>query len=258
MRSCRQALMNMPLDSPLRPRCRDLETNCVDSNASDAQHDAAYLQFDIHASFVMEYLLTEFDGSLPFAGIRCLCYSRFDDILGEAESVTLLGGDDNVLEIAVYNWTHDGFCGTRYDAVLHDQVETPPSKNQSQHPDVSSDGVVPPPPQPHSEQRPLKRLRFKQGVEDRPAVPKDSPLGTDVGSLQSLHDVPSEDFYRMCTLSSMEVFFLIWAWLCLCVRSRLLVDIGTGTCTSLVNLSLYIFVYIYILVCRWSCFRQHP
>ena len=62
VRSCRQALINHPLDNPLRPRFRDLQTHCVDGTASDVQHDAAYLQFDIHATFVMEYVLTEFEG----------------------------------------------------------------------------------------------------------------------------------------------------------------------------------------------------
>ena len=197
VRSCRQALINMPLDSPLRPRYRDAVTNCVDLNANDAQHDAAYLQFDIHASFVMEYLFSEVKGSFPVAGIRCLCYSRFDDILGEPESVTLFGGDANMLEIAVYNWTHDGSCGTHYDAVLPEQVNRVPSSNQRQPFHDSSSGGVPPPPQPHSEQRPLKRLRFKQTVEDRPAASKDSVAGTVDTSLQSLPSVPSEDFYRM-------------------------------------------------------------
>ena len=62
VRSCRQALINHPLDNPLRPRFRDLQNHCVDGTASDVQHDAAYLQFDIHATFVMEYVLTEFEG----------------------------------------------------------------------------------------------------------------------------------------------------------------------------------------------------
>ena len=56
-------------------------------------------------------------GSLPVAGIRCFCYSGFDNILGEPASVALLAHDENALELAVYNWTRDTFCGIHYDAV---------------------------------------------------------------------------------------------------------------------------------------------
>ena len=101
LRSCRQTLVNLPWDDPLRPKLRDLVTNSIDVSASDAAHASAYLQFDIHASFIMEYLLTHCEGFVPVGGIRCYCYSRFDDILGEAESVTLFDADADALVIGV-------------------------------------------------------------------------------------------------------------------------------------------------------------
>ncbi len=205
VRSCRQALIKLPSEDPLRPKLRDLHTNCIDAGASDAAHNAAYLQFDVHGHFVLEYLLTEFEGTLPAAGIRCLCYTRFDDILGQAESVTLLAEDANALELTVYNWTLDGFCGTHYDAVLPGRMATPPSQNSRRPPPESSaDAVVPPPPQPHSAQRPQKRMRFKQSVEETPAAPEASAQSHFASSPQLLHEAASEDFYRRSMCSPME------------------------------------------------------
>ena len=205
VRSCRQAFIKLPLDDPLRPKVRDLHTNCIDVGASDAAHNAAYLQFDVHGQFVMEYLLTEFEGTLPVAGIRCVCYTRFDDILGQAESVTLLAEDDNALELTVYNWTLEGFCGTHYDAVLPGRMATPPSRNLRRplH-ETSADAGVLPPPQPHSAQRPQKRMRCKQSVDETRAAPEASAQNNLASSPQLLNEASAEDFYRKSMCAPVE------------------------------------------------------
>ncbi len=61
---------------------------------------------------------------VPEGGLRCKCYSRFDDVLGAAESVTLVRGvlaarenAQDPIEMAVYNWTGESFYGVHYDPV---------------------------------------------------------------------------------------------------------------------------------------------
>ena len=112
VRSCRAALVALPVGDPLRPVKRDPTTNCI-SAATDEQHANAYLQFHLHAVWIVEYYLRKHGSQVPAGGLLLKCYSRFDDVLGGEEMLSLPVDDNTVVsddpcEIGVYNWT--GAC----------------------------------------------------------------------------------------------------------------------------------------------------
>jgi hypothetical protein len=217
VRSCRSAFVDLPVGNPLRPVKRDLRTNQIEAEATDAEHARAYLQFDVHAEWIIDYFLERHHTQRPERGLSCQCFCRFDDVLGAVEAVTLHRDAavvlvDDPLQMAVYNWTGEEFCGGHYDPVFDAAEGLPPWTLRRPMQGNNSDAAVPPPPQPHSEQRPQKRLRFKQSVAERPAAPKDGAQETAGSRPQLLYDVSSEDFYRMCMHSPMEVLFVIWVF----------------------------------------------
>jgi len=57
VQSCRVALVSLPAEDPLRPVQRDLRTHRVRADASDEEHASAYLQFDVHTRWIVEYYL---------------------------------------------------------------------------------------------------------------------------------------------------------------------------------------------------------
>ena len=140
--------------------------------------------------------------------------------------MALLAQDENALELAVYNWTHDGFCGTHYDAVLSGSVTTPHNR-YLEHPlqSSSSDAVVPPPPPPHREERPQKRLRFKQRNDERVLDVKANHQSITEGPQELSLSVASEDFYRMAMRSVMEACMKIVskaaAAVCICATTQI-------------------------------------
>ena len=71
VQSCRSALVALPPDNPLRPMLRDLRTNQVVAEATAEQHANAFLQFDIHATWVMQYLLQQHGVEIPDRSIVC-------------------------------------------------------------------------------------------------------------------------------------------------------------------------------------------
>ncbi len=125
------ALVDLPPGHPLRPVERDLRTNCIRTDVTDEEHANAYLQFDVHAAWIIEYFLQGHNRDLPERGLRCKCYSRFDDLLGAVEGVTLhrdgVGAvAEDPFEIAVYNWTGEEFYGVHYDPVYVEPEVPPP------------------------------------------------------------------------------------------------------------------------------------
>lgn len=118
--SCRAALVALPLGHPQRPVERDLITNRISTVATDQEHENAYLQFDVHALWITQYFLQRHACPLPASGVSFKCYSRFDDVLGAVETLTLHGavpavGAAVACELRVYNWTGEQFCGVHYD-----------------------------------------------------------------------------------------------------------------------------------------------
>ena len=140
--------------------------------------------------------------------------------------MALLAQDENALELAVYNWTHDGFCGTHYDAVLSGSVARLHNR-YVEHPlqSSSSDAVVPPPPPPHREERPQKRLRFKQRNDERVLDVKANHQSITEGTQELSLSVASEDFYRMAMRSVMEACMKIVsdaaAAVCICATTQI-------------------------------------
>ena len=116
VQSCRAALVEHPAGHPLKPAARDVQTNEIRRDATNAQHNMAYLQFDVHAVWIVKFFLEREGVELPSRGLRCICYSRFDDVLGDAETLTIQGdaavpSQEEPLVIAVYNWTGDYLPG---------------------------------------------------------------------------------------------------------------------------------------------------
>ena len=70
VRSCRSALVSLAADNPLRPRLRDLRTNEVLADATDQEHAEAYLQFDVHAKWILEFFLARHNVRIPRCGIQ--------------------------------------------------------------------------------------------------------------------------------------------------------------------------------------------
>ena len=122
VRRCRAALIALPQGDARKPAARDLLTNAYRFDASDEEHDASHLQFDVHAEWLLRFFLRLHKKEVPRGGMRLVCCSRFDDILGAPESILLSPGlqrpdDDLPLEIVVYNHTGASYCGYHYDLV---------------------------------------------------------------------------------------------------------------------------------------------
>ncbi len=85
-----------------------METNRVSTVATDEENANAYLQFDVHALWIVEYFLTRHARSIPAGGVVVKCYSRFYVVLGVVASVGLTDGFavGNVApcDIRVYTW----------------------------------------------------------------------------------------------------------------------------------------------------------
>ena len=77
VRSCRSALVNLAADNPLRPRLRDLRTNEVLADATDQEHAEAYLQFDVHAKWILEFFLARHNVRIPRCGIQVRFFLLF-------------------------------------------------------------------------------------------------------------------------------------------------------------------------------------
>ena len=172
--------------------------------------------------------------------------------------MALLAQDENALELAVYNWTHDSFCGTHYDAVLSGSVATPHNR-YLEHPlqSSSSDAVVPPPPPPHREERPHKRLRFKQCIDERALDVKANHQSITEGSQELSLSVASEDFYRMAMRSVMEACMTIVseaAAVCICATTQIFRSMNACKILTfqrhILAYLIYIYIYIYLYTYR--------
>jgi hypothetical protein len=74
VRSCRSALVRLAADNPLRPRLRDLRTNEVLADATDEDHAESYLQFDVHAKWILQFFLARYNVRIPDCGIQVLYF----------------------------------------------------------------------------------------------------------------------------------------------------------------------------------------
>ena len=74
VRSCRSALVRLAADNPLRPRLRDLRTNEVLADATDQDHAESYLQFDVHAKWILQFFLARHNVRIPDCGIQVLYF----------------------------------------------------------------------------------------------------------------------------------------------------------------------------------------
>ena len=74
VRSCRTALVRLAADNPLRPRLRDLRTNEVLADATDQDHAESYLQFDVHAKWILQFFLARHNVRIPDCGIQVLYF----------------------------------------------------------------------------------------------------------------------------------------------------------------------------------------
>ena len=74
VRSCRTALVRLAADNPLRPRLRDLRTNEVLADATDQDHAEAYLQFDVHAKWILQFFLARHNVRIPECGIQVFVF----------------------------------------------------------------------------------------------------------------------------------------------------------------------------------------
>ena len=74
VRSCRSALVGLAADNPLRPRKRDPRTNQVLADATDEDHASAYLQFDVHAKWILQFFLARHNAQIPEGGIQVLVF----------------------------------------------------------------------------------------------------------------------------------------------------------------------------------------
>ena len=151
VKRCRAALIKLPSNDPRKPQARDLVSNAYKSTASKSEHDRSYLQFDVHAEWVLRYLLHILKREIPRRGIRLVCFSRFDDILGGPETILIQQSPENMnenvpLEIQIYNHTGSTYSGYHYDLVVP-AVDVPPP---------------PAPPREPNSGRPTKRIRSVQ------------------------------------------------------------------------------------------------
>ena len=194
VRSCRDALVALPAGHVLRPVERDLLTNRINAAATDEEHQQAYLQFDVHGIWIVEYFMERHGREIPDNGLVLKCFSRFDDILGEVPQVSIYR-DANVLvpepphEIAMYNLTGTGFCGEHYDPLFFASVPPPP----------------PAPASPGSE-RPQKRHR-SSGSGNRTAKADSAGASRETQSATNPRSTPADkahlaeaSFYKIAVL----------------------------------------------------------
>ena len=218
--SCRAALVELPFGHRLRPVERDVVTNRVSTVATDEEHANAYLQFDVHALWIVQYFLTRHAMSIPAGGVVVKCYSRFDAVLGAVESVALTDGfaAGNVApcDIGVYNFTGQAYCGFHY-VPLHDAGEVPPPPAPSALPGherppkkAKGDGNKPAAAtsQASAAERPAKK---QKGDGNSPAAvpPQATPAGTEGPGQSKPHEASPQHkadisavFYRISALPS--------------------------------------------------------
>jgi hypothetical protein len=197
-----------------------VETNRVSTVATDEEHADAYLQFDVHALWIVEYYLTRHAIPIPAGGVVVKCYSRFDAVLGAVESVSLLDGfaAGNVApcDIGVYNLTGQAYCGFHYEP-LYEAGGVPPPPVPSALPGherpskkPKADGTKPAAAtsQAASAERPAKK---QKGDGNRPAAvaPQATPAGAAGPGQSKPHAAAMQDkadtsavFYRISALPS--------------------------------------------------------
>ena len=120
----RRRLVDLPEDSPLRPRCRDPMLN------TDLGLDnEAFLQPDVHGQFILEFFMEHFHrkglarGALPSTGVKIEVRSRFDsETIVPAYNVVCRGTDSRPgakpMEFLLYNTTNEGISGTHFDPIF--------------------------------------------------------------------------------------------------------------------------------------------
>jgi hypothetical protein len=100
------------------------------ADASDAEHDAAYLQHGVHAEEIVDFFVRSFPGasSVPPEGVKLQVFTRWDSptLPAEANSVIVgrqiwadaaeLGEPSLILEM--FNNSGNGFTGYHYDPIF--------------------------------------------------------------------------------------------------------------------------------------------
>ena len=106
------------------------------ANVTDAEHEAAYLQHDVHAEEITEFFVTSFPGvsSIPPEGVRVQVFTRWDSptLPAEANSVTVgrevwadaAGLDEPEMVLEMFNNSGTGFTGYHYDPIFEAKVES--------------------------------------------------------------------------------------------------------------------------------------
>ncbi len=186
--ACRAHLINHE-NEQLHPKQRT-STGAV-ASVSDAEHDAAFLQHDVHAEAIVRFFVEMFSGvrPLPVEGLHIGVFTRWDSPMLPAENNSVFVCQTLLLEngqrapptivLEMYNNTGSGFTGYHYDPIFNNVGVAPESpRNPSTEACASSarsgDFSCPPPPPPHEMDRPRKRLRQKTSpsapVEGQPAA----------------------------------------------------------------------------------------
>ena len=186
----------------LHPRQRT-STGSI-ANVSDAEHEAAYLQHDVHAEEITDFFVMSFPGasSIPPEGVKVQVFTRWDSptLPAEANSVTVgrevwadaaeLGEPSLVLEM--FNNSGTGFTGYHYDPIFEANMES-----GEEHAEDADSTAPPPPPPAHDAERPRKRLRRKTPAKEAEAAghrPMQPP------GFSSFKQVPSREESKVTTI----------------------------------------------------------
>ena len=144
------------------------------ADVSDAEHDAAYLQHDVHGRAIVDFFVEAFPGraSVPPGGLLVLAYTRWDSLCLPAESNSVVVGRsiwadaaglaESSVKLEMYNNSGGGYTGYHYDPVF--EVASTDFGAPGAEPSSSSnlcDLSCPPPPAAAEFDRPRKRLRQK-------------------------------------------------------------------------------------------------
>ena len=131
---CRAALVSLPCGDLRRPVARS-PAGMACSLASDAEHDAAYLQAEMHAAFIANFLLSRvgIGGATVRAPLIIREYSRLDHVLGSPQGTTILldppfghTHPHERLFLEIFNLTGSAHSGYHYEPVFSKYVLPPP------------------------------------------------------------------------------------------------------------------------------------
>ena len=164
--ACRAALVSHE-NERLHPRAR-LDNGTVNLQATDEEHNGAYLQHDVHAEFVVRFFLEYFSSSTPVEprGITVVVYTRWDSELLPPSEVTFgrVGEAEPTLRLEMFNNTGHGNVGVHYDPVFPCGIQAPSAPHPAPRIATAFPTGIPAPPAPHPVPRIARKATRKTTV----------------------------------------------------------------------------------------------